>query len=615
MSWQDGKAEWRNMDKIPGRETGFAGLGNASELLRCARRLKKMEKPEPELRIAVLGSCSIQYFVQILYLLLYDRGIYASVYEGMYDGIRMDILDEGSAFYRFCPDMAILLTDWRDIREFPQLFAEEPQTECCVEQILEQHRKLWEALHEKLPECQVIMSNYVVPVERMLGNLECNYAFSRQSIYRRVNEGLAKIRPPYVLLADMDYLASAFGKYSWFDAKAYVLGKLPFALEYTGYAAGLFAKLIGACRGIVKKCLVLDLDNTLWGGIVSEESAAGIHAGMDDAAGEAFACFQKYVRQLKERGVILAVCSKNEEKDAKEPFLRKPGMILQLGDFSAFYANWDNKAENIRRIAEKLNIGLDSMVFFDDSPAERELVRTQLPMVEVIDVPPEPSAYIQVLEQAGCFHWACLTKEDAARAESYRTQHKREQLLARAGTYGEYLQRLKMRGSIREVQSAELERFAQLINKSNQFNLRTKRHTQAELEALMLRDDCRLLAARLSDKFSSYGIVSCVILRKNGTQCMIDTWVMSCRVLKRGLEYLMFTHMLETARAWGCSVMLGEYLPSQRNGMVSGLLPELGFCLLESSGEACEGGVRYAYDLKKEFSAAYYIQEEAWNGK
>lgn len=589
------------------KEIGRIALSDVGLLLKYARRLKSVQG-QSSCKIAVLGSRSIQYFVQVLRVLLYRDGICAQIYEGEYDGIRPDVMDAGSGFYKFRPDITVMLTDYRDIREFPGLFDTQEQVLACIGRTVEACRAIWETLHVRLPDCQVIMSNYVVPVERVLGNLECNYIFSRQSFYRMVNEALVREHPQYVLLADMEYLASLYGKLDWFDNSAYMLSKIPFALKYTGYAADLFARLIGACTGVINKCIVLDLDNTLWGGVVSEEGPNEIKTDPNDAVGEAFCFFQSYLKLLEGRGIILAVCSKNDMQVAKEPFSKNSNMILKPDDFAAFYANWDDKAANIRRIAEEINIGLDSIVFFDDNPAERELVRTQLPGVTVVDVPAEPADYVWALELSGCFQWAALTAEDVGRAATYTADRKRDSLLTAATDYDTYLRQLNMRGCVRAVDSGMIRRFSQLVNKSNQFNLRTKRYTEAELSGMLGRDGYRLLAASLADKFSNYGVVSCVILRKDGQVCLIDTWVMSCRVLKRGLEYLMFCHILKTAREWGCTVLRGEFIPTEKNGMVGTLLPELGF---ERDLDYRErDAVRYRYDLRLEFRKECFIEEE-----
>lgn len=582
-------------------------LDDVSGILRLARKLNKSGVREYDFKVAVLGSCSIQYFVQALKVLMYQNGIHANIYEGQYDGIKLDVWNNDSEFYNFHPDIAVMLTDYRDIKEFPGLFEDEEQVRDCVEHIASENKQIWEAVHQRLPDCQIIMSNYVIPPERMLGNLECNYLFSEQSIYRQVNEWLVKIHPPYVLLADMEYLASMYGKLDWFDTSAYMLNKIPFALKYVGYAADLFAKLIAACRGVIRKCIVLDLDNTLWGGIVSEEGTNGIKVSPGDAVGESFLFFQRYLKRLKKRGVILAVCSKNDEQTAKEVFTANPNMILGLKDFAAFYANWDDKALNIRRIAQELNIGLDSIVFFDDSPAERELVKLHLPEVTVIDVPPEPANYARTLELAGCFHWASLTMEDVTRAETYHANRQRKNLFTKAGNYDEYLKQLQMHGRVELVNHDTIHRFSQLINKSNQFNLRTMRYTDAEILGMKQREDYRLLTACLADKFSNYGIVSCIILKKREEQCFIDTWVMSCRVLKRGLEYLVFTHILECARAWGCTELSGEYIQTEKNSIVKTLFPDLGF---SQDAPSNENICRYRYNLQREFNIKFYIAED-----
>lgn len=597
MEWDDLKESIKNTD-----------TADVNHLLKYARRLLKAGNGQKTgKRVAVLGTCSIQYFAQILRCLLLRDGFETVFYEGDYDGIRMDVLDDTSPMYAFRPEIVVLLPDYRDIKNFPPLFSSPEEISGYITDCFSEISSVWEHIHKNLPEAQVITANYVVPVERALGNLEANYGFSRRSVLQELNLKMGKEHPGYVAIVDLEYQAALRGKLNWFDEPGYMLNKTPFALTETGRVAELFAKVIGAYWGKARKCLVLDLDNTLWGGVVSEEGPLGIKVGSDDTVGEAYLAFQKYLKALNERGVILAVCSKNDLETAQEPFTMNPHMVLKLENFASFHANWEDKAENIRQIAGEINIGLDSIVFFDDNPAEQEIVRMSLPEVLIISVPEEPAEYARALELSNAFCWASLTEEDLARAGTYGADSKRRELQQISGNYNDYLTHLEMRGKVEKISGHSLPRFSQLINKSNQFNLRTVRYTEAEIEALNRQPDVEMLAAILADKFSNYGIVSCVILKKMGKECFIDTWVMSCRVLKRGLEYMVFQKIYETAVGWGCECIKGEYIPTKKNGMVQNLLADLGFARTETDGNGCE---KYVYLAQTIPELNYYIAEE-----
>ena len=577
-----------NIDEIP-------------KLLKLARRYaKSYVTGEKDLKIAVLGSYSIQHFVSVLRFLLHEEGIDANIYEGEYDGILMDVLNEDSELYQFKPSMVILLPSIKDIKEFPILGSDAESIEQLADKQVKLYQGIWNKLEASLG-CQILQANFVLPIERALGNLESNYEYSRSYYYKKINTKLERKRGGNVTIIDMDYWAGVVGKINWFDNSSYYLSKTGFRMDYIGIVAEVFVKQILALTGKVKKCLVLDLDNTLWGGVVGDDGCMGIQLDPNNAIGEAYRAFQQYVLQLKERGVILAVCSKNEEDIAKEPFEKNDKMILKLDDISCFIANWEDKAGNIRTIASKLNIGVDSLVFFDDNPAEREIVKKFVPEVLVVDVPEDPADYVQALSLCMPFEWGQLTGEDFKRTQSYLQNSKRQELESSFVNYDEYLQALDMVGSVEEIDAFSKERFAQLINKSNQFNLRTIRYTEAAIEQMMQEEDTKLLAVSLKDKFSDYGIISCIILKKNGEECFADTWVMSCRVLKRGVEEFAFSHVCDVAREMGCSRLVGEYIPTQKNRMVKDFYPGLGFEKLSEN--------KYVYDLTKVYDKKIWIKE------
>lgn len=371
---------------------------------------------------------------------------------------------------------------------------------------------------------------------------------------------------------------------------------MPFALDYVPLYAEKFAQVLRALRGKASKCLVLDLDNTCWGGIIGDDGLEGIEIGQGSAQGEAFLAIQNYALSLKERGVVLAVCSKNEEENGKLPFEQHPDMALRLDDIAVFVANWTDKASNIQHIAKVLNIGVDALVFLDDNPAERARVRMELPMVGVPEVGDDPSLYPAMLAQGGYFETVGLSADDAKRAEQYRANAQRAVAMETIGNYDDYLRSLDMECTIAPFDAVGRTRTAQLINKSNQFNLTTRRYTEAEVAAMQDDPDCFTMQVRLTDKFGDNGMISVVILRKDAAPdaWVFDTWLMSCRVLKRRVEEATLATVAEAARAAGITKLYGDYLPSPKNAMVEDHYGKLGF---EKLGPVGEDGTRWVLDL------------------
>lgn len=548
-------------------------------LLKLSGRVRKKRDADrrTDLRLAILGSYSIQHFSMMLEMFLLGMGISAEIYEGEYNGIRMDVLDTDSAFYRFRPDMTLLLMDHRDIHALPECLQEKNGVEALFRETMEGLTGLWDKIKENLPSCQIFQTNLVIPTEQPLENLEGGAYYSHTEFFRRINHELAVNSPDGVCIVDMEAIASYIGKKTWFDHASYFMNKAGYSADALPAVCTAFARLIGAARGRIYKCLVLDLDNTLWDGVVGDDGAEGINLDPHDAVGEAFRYFQKYLLEMKKRGVILAVCSKNDEETAKEPFEKNPDMILGLSDISCFMANWDDKAQNIKRIASQLNIGTDSMVFIDDNPAERDIVRRYLPEVLVVEMPEDPSYFARAIDDTKAFSWLQITKEDLERTGTYAANAKREELKESFVDYDEYLKALEMSASVGEPEDSGIKRFSQLINKSNQFNLRTVRYTEEEIIAMRGDPDTKLICIDLKDRFSEYGMISCIILKRQGEECFVDTWLMSCRVLKRGVELLAFDAVYQAAVSWGCSCIVGEYIPTRKNKMVEDLYPGLGF--------------------------------------
>ena len=351
------------------------------------------------------------------------------------------------------------------------------------------------------------------------------------------------------------------------------------------YAHSL-ASLILAHLGVVKKCLVLDLDNTLWGGVIGDDGLGGIRLGQGDPESESFTAFQRYVKGLRDRGVILAVCSKNTESIAREVFEKHPEMLLRLDDIACFMANWDDKATNLGRIASQLNIGLNSLVFVDDNPAERSIVRRLRPEVAVPELPAEPSGYIMALERHRYFQTLSVSAEDLRRTDYYRTDVARQTAESSAADLEGFLRSLEMTARIGPITPATLERSVQLIHRSNQFNLTTRRHSAAVVQSVMEDGSWLSRTVSLRDKFGDNGLISVFLARIAHDALVIDTWLMSCRVLKRGVEQFLLNHVALTARKQGLAAIKGEYIPTAKNGLVRDHYANLEFAQVGASDES-----------------------------
>ncbi len=519
------------------------------DFLRNIRRAEKRDlytDVEKKIRIAVLGNDSIQYVAKgIRYLLFEQYGFSGILYESDYDGIAKAIMNENSDYYSFHPEITILL---------PGSGAADAA--------------LYQGFWQRMPG-YILQSNFIVPGITPLGNLEANIEDSLKYKTEEANLELIRKKPGNVTILDLNGLASRVGLDQWFDYPAYFSTKQGFSLDFLPEVCSLIVRQIGALMGKIRKCLVLDLDNTLWGGVVGDDGWDGIRLDPNDPVGEAYRFFQKYLLKLRERGVILAVCSKNDPDIAKEPFDKNRNMVLRRSDIACFLANWEDKATNLRSIAQMLNIGTDSFVFFDDNPAEREIIRMNLPEVLVIDVPSDPAYYAKALSNSGAFDWIQITEEDRGRASTYQSNLTREKILRQSVDYEAYLAALEMKYDIGFLDEKRIPRFTQLINKSNQFNLRTQRYTEGQIREMLADPASKLIYAELTDRFDHYGLISCVILRNN----FIDTWVMSCRVLKRRVEDRMFEFLLQHTQG----SLYAEYLPTAKNKMVENLYLGLGF--------------------------------------
>jgi FkbH-like protein len=436
----------------------------------------------------------------------------------------------------------------------------------------------------------LLLQTVVPPMEPLFGSLDAAEPGSPRAMVAALNSRICKwTAEGSDVLVDAAALANAIGLQNWHEPAQWHASKLPFAQSMVPLYAELVSRTIAAIRGKTRKCLVLDLDNTLWGGVIGDDGLEGIRLGQGSAEGEAFLAIQRVALEYRGRGVVLAVCSKNDDAVAREPFRAHPDMLLREHHIAAFLANWNDKAGNLRAIAEQLNIGIDSLVLLDDNPFEREQVRRELPLVGVPELPPEPALYPRVLTWAGYFEAVTVTAEDRKRADFYQANATRSAALISSSEMESYLLSLDMLCTIRPFDGVGRSRIAQLINKSNQFNLTTRRCTESEVAAMETAPDKFTMQVRLADKFGDNGMISVVVFDKSADAWTNEIWLMSCRVLGRRVEEAVLAHVCAAARAEGAKCLIGRYLPSAKNRMVADHYSKLGFTLVDDS--AGEGTV------------------------
>ncbi len=536
----------------------------------------------------------------MLEIFLLAHGIQPTFYESEYNRYSEDVMFENPELWEFKPEIVYLHTTWHNVSQFPELLEGDAEVEQRLREEVGRFEAIWEKIQAKLGAL-VIQNNFDLPSLRPLGNLEGSAAYGRINFLMRLNAEFANFARTHsrFLIHDIHYLSAQVGLNAWFEPMYWYSFHTALSPTATVALAQSLAAMVKSVYGKSKKCLVLDLDNTLWGGVIGDDGVQGLVLGRDNPMGEAFQSFQRYAKQLQRRGVLLAVCSKNEPETAPLGFTH-PDSILKLEDFSAFKANWNPKPDNIREIAFELNIGLDSFVFVDDNPAERALVAAQLPEVAVPEVGSDVTRYADVLEQERYFEVDKIVREDLSRGSYYTANVKRNVNQGKFKDYGEFLTSLEMVAEIAPFSPVYLERIAQLINKTNQFNLTTRRYTGAEVEAMAKDSQCLTLYGRLTDKFGDNGLVSVLIGRVARETLEIDVWLMSCRVLKREMELAMFDTLIEQCQARGIRKIIGVYIPTKKNPMVAGLYGELGFV---SAGDSAGGQQLWQLELPQEYVA------------
>jgi FkbH-like protein len=532
-------------------------------------------------RIAVLGSSTTSLLVPIVRALCFRDRIDATFHEGVFGAFRQEALEPAGPLAAFKPTIVVIAPHWRDLG-LPAIG--DDATGPPVDAIVDEYRALWSALHARY-DCHVVQQTFDLPADDSAGLLSLQARTGRRRLIRKVNLSLAEALLGGVSLLDTEQVATEVGAERWANPRLWYLARQHPSTESLPELAEELMAHVRAVLGLSRKVVVCDLDNVLWKGVIGEDGLAGITIGPGSPDGEAHADLQRYLRDLKERGIVLAVNSKNNLADAEAPFREKTGMVLRLDDFAVFVANWDDKATNLRRIAQTIGVGLDSLVMLDDNPFERGWIRSEVPEVLVPELGASVFTYVRDLDRARCFPAIAWSLEDGLRADGYRREQERARARATSANLEEYLASLGMRASCVPIGEANIERVTQLTNKTNQFNVTTRRRTLAEVRHLAATGWTGVFS--LQDRFGDYGIIGAMFAHPaTEPACWtIDTWLMSCRVLRRDVETFMMDAVIEAARAAGVRRIRGEYIRTEKNGLVKDLFPSLGFETLYEDGD------------------------------
>lgn len=542
------------------------------------KRLSRRDNAGPSVRMALLGDSATQFLAVAIKGEAARRGFGIELFEAEYNQVERQILDPSSDFHSFSPEYTIIFQSSHKLLEKYSL-----SDSSARERLAEERLALVRALCGTAGG-RVICFNYPEIGDGVFGSYQNKVASSFIYQLRKLNLGLMDLARelPVLQICDLSELQAKYGRDSFFDPSIYVSTEMVLSLDALPLVASRTIDIVEAFRGHFKKCLILDLDNTLWGGVVGDDGWEGVQLGHGLGIGKAFTEIQQWVLKLRQRGVIICICSKNDGEKAREPFVKNPEMVLKLEDIAVFMANWDNKADNVRRIQEILNIGFDSMVFLDDNPCERSIVRENVPGICVPELPEDPGDWLEHLYSLNLFETASFSAADKDRTRQYQVEAQRVQFAGSFTDEADFLKSLGMVSEVRGFDSFNTPRVAQLSQRSNQFNLRTVRYSDEDVRRMGADDGYKCFSFTLKDRFGDNGLVCVVILEKRADDTLfIDTWLMSCRVLKRGMEQFTMNTVAAYARENGFTRIVGEYLPTPKNGMVAGHYPSLGFRPLE----------------------------------
>ena len=564
---------------------------------------KHMPADLPAIKVALTGDTATQFLATAIRGTGAERGYQIDLFEAEYNQVERQFLDPSSELYQTDADFIVLFQSTHKLGEKHSLLSPSQQ-ESLAEERLAFVASVCE--NPMLASKKIICLNYPEIEDTVFGSYATKVTSSFTYQVRKLNMGLMDLSQRYanLFICDIAGLQNKLGRDMMFAPNVYVSTEMVLSIDALPYVASRVMDIICAIKGQFKKCLILDLDNTVWGGVIGDDGLEGIQLGHGLGIGKAFTEFQMWVKKLKQRGVIICVASKNNEDTAKEPFEKHPDMVLKLEDIAVFQANWETKVDNIRTIQRILNIGFDSMVFLDDNPFERNIVRENIPGITVPELPQDPGEYLEYLYSLNLFETASYSQADKDRTKQYQVEAQRVSLQKTFSNEADFLKSLDMTSVVSGFSKFNTPRVAQLSQRSNQFNLRTVRYTEADIEALGQNPDVIDLSFTLEDKFGDNGLIAVIIMKKQDEETLfIDTWFMSCRVLKRGMEDFTLNTMVEAAREKGYKRIIGEYLPTPKNKMVENHYPSLGFQKLEGTPTA-----QYVLDVEQYQPRKNYIK-------
>jgi FkbH-like protein len=576
---------------------------DVNQLTMLARTMNKFRAdgrsldPLVPFRLAVLSNSTVDLIAPALVASAARHGIALEVVQPSYDQVAQEALTPDSKVNSSKPDAVLLALDYRAL-PLKLSLADTESSSSAIEGVIAYLQMLRNGIRTN-SNAVCIFQTFAPPAETLFGSLDRVLPGTLRNLVDNINRELAKsVFDAGDVLLDVAGLAETVGLGDWHDTKLWNMAKLPFSDELIPLYADHVARTVAALRGKSRKVLILDLDNTVWGGVIGDDGLEGIKVAQGDAIGEAHLAVQRLALDLRQRGIVLAVSSKNSDEVARTPFEQHPEMLLKLDHIAVFQANWNDKATNIQAIAKELSLGLDSLVFLDDNPVERGLVRKLLPQVAVPELPDEVAYYARTLSAGGYFESVTFANEDLKRAGFYQDNAKRVNLQKQVGGVDAYLASLDMTITFQPFDATGRTRIVQLINKSNQYNLTTHRYSDPEVAAA--ENDCEVftLQARLADIFGDNGMISVVVCRPGEAGVWdIDTWLMSCRVLERKVEHMVLREILKHARAAGVYKLTGTYRPTDRNKLVIEHYAKLGFTKV---GEEASGLTRWEFLVKEE---------------
>lgn len=540
------------------------------------RELLESKKILIQKNIAILGGSTTDAIKDMLEIFLLKEGIESIFYESEYNQYWQDAMFDPPELIEFKPDIIFIHTTTRNIINFPTIETAECEIEDLLAEQFEHFHTMWKHLEETY-HCPIIQNNFERPYYRLLGNKDVSDTHGYANFVYRLNGlfyAFAQDNANFYI-HDIDYISASYGLIQWSDPFYWHMYKYAVSIPAIPEFAYNLANIIKSIYGKNKKAFVLDMDNTLWGGVIGDDGLENIALGPEMPMGQVFSEFQQYILEMKRLGIVLTICSKNEEENALLGLTHSDSRLTQA-DFVSIKANWHNKDQNIVEIAEELNLGIDSFVFIDDNPAERALICEQLQEVSVPELT-KPEYYIHHLDRNGFFEMTHFSSDDLKRSQMYQENKKRKDQQKAFANYESFLKSLDMQAIISSFEPLYLSRIAQLTNKSNQFNLTTKRYTESDIQAVMNDPRYITLYGKLKDKFGDNGVVSIIIGAKKETELHIDLWLMSCRVLKRNMEYAMLDSLVELCKKYHIEKIIGYYYPTTKNGMVREFYRTLGF--------------------------------------